>query len=77
MPKYTLDQMAQALARREVIKAIAENNVLIFDLDDIEKAMIALMEHKNFHADAILYLTEWSRLDAMEIPTNVIPIRRL
>lgn len=77
MTKYTLDQMAKALARREVIKAIADNNALIFDPDDIEKATAALMEHKSFHADAVLYLNEWSRLDAIEAPSNVIPMRRL
>ena len=74
---HTVDQMARALARREVIRAIAEQNVLIFDLDDVETAVDALMQHKNFHADALLYVNEWARLDSEEErqQSNVISMR--
>lgn len=74
---YTVDQMARALARREVIRAIAENNILIFDLLEVETAVDALMQHKNFHVDALFYVNEWARLDIEEggQQSNVIPLR--
>lgn len=74
---YTLDEMARALARRDVIKAIADGGILIFDndLDNLETIVATLMEQKNFYPKALFYINEWAQADAKEASSNVIHLR--
>ena len=68
MSFITLDEVMRAKARKIILQAMLDNNVLFRDsyAKDVEEAVIKLIAISDFKDSAIVYAAYWNKLEMRE-----------